>query len=82
MKAKKLNLSQLKVESFITALPGSKKEAVIGGTYRSCHQGCTEEVILDPGTDTDYPEPFSEGCTGWECTNAGCTPAGSDVCYP
>ena len=81
MKKKKINLKNLKVTSFVTELNNGRQIRLKGGTSICLpdSKGCNS-IGLCPKPDD--PEPFSEGCTGWDCTDAGCTPAGSDVCFP
>ena len=70
MSKKKLNLEELKVQSFITSLEGKKAHTIRGG-----------EGDLDPTNEGEGSDCCGPG-TGLGCTNGCPPPPNSDGCPP
>lgn len=63
MKTKKLQLSELKIHSFVTTLDDETKKKALGGYISAkCH---TEEGYCDTWGDCTYSEHIY--CTYWVC---------------
>lgn len=70
MEKKKLNLSDLKVQSFVTSLNNSAQKTIQGGTGQTVNPAC---ATLVAGCQSQAAICQSQG--------AGCS-SGGPICYP